>query len=426
MRNAEIHCLGRINCFSHELASIFERCFQRSESRANRALALLRAAAEVTISISEEPDRDVMVVGGGPAGAICALMLARGGARVSLADWSGYAPGGIELVSGHARSIIERHCSSFFREAVPGVEVHETICVWDTPEPVIFNAMFNPWGPGVAVERHLFDRALCNLAREAGVSIVSGAKVEGIERRGDRWRVLVRLAETSAEAGSSDVCNASFLVIATGRAAAPFLDRSPLVKSSKIALMTLLGERRDEPCAVPAHAPRHALYIEGTDKGWWYALPAIGGKYFAGFCIDRDELKRRQVPLKDFFFQELQGTQLLAPLMTGTTGVQQISGRTAAMGAFSSAAGDGWLAVGDAAYAPDPLSGMGIEWAVESAQLAARALLQEMQRPTQLPVQSNSITGFAEYEDAVRARASQQDKTAAYHYGRFQKWKHKH
>ncbi|SFN45647.1 Dehydrogenase (flavoprotein) [Nitrosospira briensis] len=389
-------------------------------------MASLRVAAGMTIPISEEPDRDVMVVGGGPAGAMCALMLARGGARVSLAHWSGYAPGGIELVSGHARSIIERHCSSFFREAVPGVEVHETISVWDTPEPVTFNAMFNPWGPGVAVERQPFDRALCDLARAAGVSIVSDAKVTGIERRGDRWRILMRLAKTSAdEAGSSGVCSASFLVIATGRVAAPFLERSPLVESSQIALMTLLQERSDKPCAAPAHAPQHALYIEATDKGWWYALPAMGGKYFAGFCIDRDELKRRQVPLKDFFFQELQRTRLLAPRLPSTQGMQPISGRTAGAGAFISAAGDGWLAVGDAAYAPDPLSGMGIKWAIETAELGARTLLEEMQRATQSPTHRNSSTGFAGYEDAIRARASQQDKTAAYHYGRFQKWKHK-
>jgi flavin-dependent dehydrogenase len=268
---------------------------------------------------------------------------------------------------------------------------------------------------------------LCNLAREAGVSIVSDAKVAGIERRGDRWRILMRLVETSAdEAGSSGVCNASFLVIATGRVAAPFLDRPPLVESSKIALMTLLRERSDEPCTVPAHAPRHALYIEATDKGWWYALPAMGGKYFAGFCIDRDELRRRQVPLKDFFFRELRRTRLLAPVLPSTQSVQPISGRTAGAGAFNSAAGDGWLAVGDAAYAPDPLSGMGIEWAIESAQLGARALLEAMQRPTQFPAHHNSITGFGEYEEAVRARASQQDKTAAYHDGRFQKWKQKY
>ena len=53
-------------------------------------------------------------------------------------------------------------------------------------------------------------------------------------------------------------------------------------------------------------------------------------------------------------------------------GDSHISGRMAGARPFGRAAGDGWIAVGDAAYAPDPLSGMGIELALESAEAGRR------------------------------------------------------
>ncbi len=352
---------------------------------------------------------DVAVVGGGPAGAVCALMLARGGARVSLIHWGGYAAGGIELVSGHARYLIEHYNPDFFRKAALGVEVHETLSLWGTPEPVTFNAMFNPWGAGVAVERALLDRALCHLARMAGVSVIDDTKVVKIERGGDRWHLLMRSAGTTADEAASHA-SAGFLVLATGRAAAQFVARSPVAEPSGIALMTFLRT----PGSGLVQPPRNTLYVEGTDNGWWYALPAGDGSYFAGFCTDRDEVKKRTSSLKEFFVRELRNTRLLAPLLSTASGNIQISGRMAGAQVFDRMSGEGWIAVGDAAYAPDPLSGMGIELAIESAQLGAHALLKATEGSTKSPAHM----GFAEYEDAIRERVSQQEKTAAYHYGR--------
>lgn len=352
---------------------------------------------------------DIVVVGGGPAGAICALMLARGGARVSLIHWGGYAAGGIELVSGHARHLIERYSPDFFQKASLGVEVHETISLWGTPEPITFNAMFNPWGAGVAVARPLFDRALRHLACTAGVSIIDDAKVMRIERSRDQWHLLMRSAGTTADEAESHA-SASFLILATGRVAAQFVDRSPVAEPSGIALMTFL--RTPGSGSVQSHG--NTLYVEGTDNGWWYALPAGDGTYFTGFCTDRDEVKKRPASLKEFFVRELCNTRLLAPLLSTTSGNIQISGRMAGAKVFDRMSGEGWIAVGDAAYAPDPLSGMGIELAIESAQLGAHALLEATQGSTQ----SHALKGFAEYEDAIRERVRRQEKTAAYHYGR--------
>jgi flavin-dependent dehydrogenase len=323
--------------------------------------------------------------------------------------WGGYGAGGIELVSGYARHLIEHYNADFFRKAALGVEVHETLSLWGTPEPVTFNAMFNPWGAGVAVERPLFDQALRQLARTGGVSVMDDAKVVGIERGEDRWHLQMRLAG-AAQDEAANQASAGFLVLATGRAASQFVDRSPVTEPSEIALMTLLRT----PGSGPIQSPGNTLYIEGKDNGWWYALPARDGSYFAGFCTDRDEVKKRQGSLKEFFVRELRGTRLLAPLLSSATGNIQISGRMAGAQVFDRMSGEGWIAVGDAAYAPDPLSGMGIELALESAQLGAGALLAAMQNTAK----SCAPVGFAEYEDAIRKRVSRHEETGAYHYGR--------
>jgi flavin-dependent dehydrogenase len=330
------------------------------------------------------------------------LTLARGGARVSLVHWDGYSIGGIELVSGRARRLIARDCPDFFLQAAPGIEVHETVSLWGTPEPVRSSAMLNPWGAGVALERELLDRALRNVATAAGVSVVPATKVVDIERRGDRWELFLRSGE-----GEDELLHARFVVLATGRAAARFFDQSPMVESSQIALMTSFGQQSD--------APGQALYVEAMDNGWWYALPATDGRHFAGFCTSREVVKQRDASLRDFFFRELHRTRLLTPLIASahsnprdmrSPSIPRITGRTADVRPFCKAAGEGWIAVGDAAFAPDPLSGMGIELAIESAQQGAHALLEAIRRTAQHDV-------FAEYEDSIQTRARRHHETAA-------------
>jgi flavin-dependent dehydrogenase len=347
---------------------------------------------------------EIVIVGGGPAGAWCAFMLAGSGAQVSLVHWAGYAPGGIELVSGRARRAIEQHCPVFFHGPAPGVEVHETISLWSTPEPVAWSTMFNPWGPGVAVERSMFDHALRDLARTAGVEVLVDTKVIGIERGDDNWELSMRMGEDNSLS-----LRAEFVVLATGRAATPFFHRPPAPESSRLALMTSLPSRDDEP--------RHALYVESTSSGWWYALPARNGSSFAGFCVERVELKKRGGSLKEFFVEELSRTRLLAPLLPHDSSSVHISGRMADARPFDCAAGEGWLAVGDAAYAPDPLSGTGIELAIESARLGARATLEAI-----TPLAGTNPRGaLGEYEASMRGLAHEYGKTAAFHYDRLER-----
>jgi flavin-dependent dehydrogenase len=346
---------------------------------------------------------DVAVVGGGPAGAWCSFMLASSGARVSLVHWGGYAPGGVELISGRVRRSIEFKCPDFFREAAPGVEVFETISLWRASEPVVSSAMFSPWGPGVAVERSLFDHALRDLARRAGVEVLADAKVLGIEKGNDNWKLAIRLGEVNRAP-----LHARFVVLATGRAATPFFNRPPAPESSKLALMTSLPSQYDKP--------RHAQYVESTSSGWWYALPALTGGSFAGFCLERAELKKREGSLKEFFVEKLCRTRLVAPLLPADSGnLLHISGRMADAHPFERATGENWLSVGDAAYAPDPLTGMGIELAIESARLGALATLDAM-----TPSTGGSKDALAGYESTMRGHAQEHGKIATFRFDRLE------
>ena len=358
-----------------------------------------------------ESAMDAAVVGGGPAGAVCALLLARTGARVSLVHWPGYAPTGAELVSGHGCRLIEHLCPGFFRPGgigTEGVEIREAISLWNTAEPVVLSAMFSSQGPGMAVDRIQFDYALLCLARAAGVS-VTGEKMVGLERRGG-FSILVTRPNDSTDGAAISRIAARYVVLATGRTGVRlFVDQpSIMTESPRIALTASV---RPQPDADPLPRETHALYVEAAGNGWWYALPMKGGGYFIGFCTTPGELKQRQAPLKDFFAQQLRATRLLAPLLSGMAAMPQPAGRVIGRTASRTgkAAGDGWIMIGDAAHAPElsgPGIGMGMEFAIESARLGASAVLGALSGISQRDA-------FRQYEMSIHQRAAQDGPTGA-------------
>lgn len=332
---------------------------------------------------------DVVIVGGGPAGAICALLLARGGAHVGMVHRARCQFGGTELVSGRACRLIEQYCDDSFQWDAFGMEIHETISLWGTPEPITWNAMCNPWGPGVAVERIPFDEVLRGTADSAGASIFGG-QIKSAERRCGLWQLLLH------DHGTEHVLEAHFLVLATGSSGRKLVG-SPIVgKPAQLAFMARVGTQVPEQ--------RNALYLELGKNGWWYGLPDLDGGFFLGFCMGQDRAKYMRKPMCNAFAEELRCSRLLGHSLASTAPAIRVIGCPAGPQSYAGVVGNGWIAVGDAAFMSNPLSGMGIDFAVESANLAARILLSGAKRNV-----------LAEYADSIFEYAGRHKQATAFH-----------
>lgn len=149
--------------------------------------------------MAESPLRvDVLVAGGGPAGARTAQAAARAGARVL-------------VVERKRRGGALPHCAEFVprllalevavparaqAQAVEGMETH-----------LLGQPVFSP-GPGWVLDRQVFDYALLEAAAQAGAEIWVGARLTG--RRGEFWQV--------ARAGRQQEILAGAVVAADGAA----------------------------------------------------------------------------------------------------------------------------------------------------------------------------------------------------------------
>ncbi len=303
------------------------------------------------------PTFDFLIVGGGPAGTLTALQLSIAGARVALLQWLNTQKFALEMLSGRARRVIEGRVGSLL-EIASAKEIDETISLWDTPIPVCWSSIGDPWGAGVSVDRLYFDEFLRSSAKMSHVSVFGLRQPGWPEKRGGLWRLIDR--DCSLEIA------APFLIQAAGRSGASRPKRKRFCSFSQLALTVHLPQQ--------VRRSRTSFCIEKTQDGWWYLIPGASENYFIAFCTKPEQLKSRQIPPAEFFRDQFEHTKLIASLVMQSVSPLPVVARLASEITFDCVAGEDWIAVGDAAYACDPLSGRGVEFAADSAEAAVRAL----------------------------------------------------
>jgi flavin-dependent dehydrogenase len=356
------------------------------------------------------PECEVVVLGGGPAGAVAAITLVRAGRSVVVIEKSHYEQPRIgETLPPSARPLLVGLAVWEPFLAAGHIPSPGVLSVWGEEELYQTHFIFNPYGQGWHLDRERFDRMLAQAAKQAGARLYCGAEVTScLPLAGDGWQV----AFTSS--GHQYQLRAAFLIDATGRAAvlarrqgAKRVNADRLVGLASV----LVARSRESDC--PEIECDSCTLVEACADGWWYSAFLPGRRLMAAYMTDADLLRRHRGAWDAFWQARLQQT-IHTRLRLCAFDLQAVPRVVAANSSrLDCVSGRSWLAVGDAAMAFDPLSSQGLVRALASGIRAGEALNGHF---------AGDLGAMREYDIAGNDVFREYWRLRAVYYGREQRW----
>ncbi len=315
--------------------------------------------------MEHQENRDVIVVGAGPSGSICAILLGRMGYNVLLVDKAKFPrdkPCG-DGISGKSVSLLKEF--GLF-EKIPSIE-HQicdgaTIYLSDEIKVELDDATNTGFtSKRVVYDNFLFEKAkeLVDVLEEFSVTdlIIENSKVMGVKG-------------INLKTKEGIICKAKVVVGADG---------ANSVVASKLGLNKFEPKHRASALRVyykniSAVSKKLELYfLDNIMPGYFWIFPLENGQANVGIGMVVSEMQNRKISLQELMLNEIKTNPLLterfkdAQMVEGSLRGWNLPLATAKRKMY----GNGFVLLGDAASLIDPFTGEGIGNGMLSAKVAS-------------------------------------------------------
>jgi flavin-dependent dehydrogenase len=309
----------------------------------------------------------VVVAGGGPAGIAVALALKAANLEVLVIERSAYCTSRVgEHITPDGRGALCELWAGHLADGAGHMKCFGVRSAWGSPALDRTDYFFHPFSFGLNLSRPQFDAHLANLARQQGISVETRSKCVDARRTVDGWQIEV------VSDGRRHRVVADFIVDASGRSASFARSQGSrlIALDNQIAIVGFLRAFRGA-----AVQGEETILIEASDTGWWYSAPLNNARCVCMFVTDADLLESGKDPVQSTWRLRLAQTRYMRSLVDAFPLVERMVVCSARTQRLNKVAGRGWLAVGDAAMAFDPLSSQGISKGLRHARRAADVVM---------------------------------------------------
>ena len=286
---------------------------------------------------------DVAIIGGGPAGSAAALTLLRySKLRPVILERSSYDVWRVgETLSPGVFPLLQYLGAEAVLTDRGQRRAYATSAAWGSADVVSRDFLFTGGGDAWHLDRAQFDASLAQLVTERGGTVLTGTPF------------------------TADTLGAKYVIDATGRHAAYARTQGAraIAEDTLTGLVAVFDGGQDK---------QTATLVEAVEDGWWYSARLPENRIVVALMTDADIIRAGHLHDREAWLSRLGTTR---PTHARVADAQLVHGPVACPAhsqILDPVAGEDWIAAGEAAVGFDPLSSMGIGYAITSGIQAAR------------------------------------------------------
>lgn len=329
--------------------------------------------------------RDVIVIGGGPAGTTAATLLARQGHSVMLLERERFP-----------RFQIGESLLPYSNDLFVRLGVEEQLLAGDYfPK---FGAHFVTGDGGIGY-RFRFDQRLRDPYRrsfqvrraEFDELLLRNAEKQGVDVREQTAVTSIDLSDPARAVVNGEL-EARFIVDASGHASVVGMRAGGRTDVPSLKKIAFFAHYRNVPRDEGRDAGNTVIVV--LRDAWFWLIPVNAEVMSVGLVVDREHYARCGLEPQALLERTIAASPWVAERMKSAERTTQIYARKDFSFRMRSLTGPNYALVGDAAGFLDPIFSTGVFMAMKSADLASQAIVQRLRR--------GSMKGLASYERAMQ------------------------